>query len=751
MKKQYFAFNTTSISFKIALGFLLIFLLFGLFISQFLKGSFEQKQILKDLIVLSNTASNVYDINKEVSEVQRLASVFSQTGSKSVLDKINLLLKKLEIQINEIKLNQELSESDEVIRNLKLAFQNYDNYLSSLEERYNYRDLLLSVQLPEMLNSGTIFLKKEIIKSNKSSIQKQILYRNMLSAWLEVDLYSSQFIAKRNYSLKENVSKNIEYLRGESLKLEKVERKELITILDKFQDVFDQSIQANRIYLSLVNVLIAGASLEISKLSLDLREITIKALNLLIQKNDEKYRQLEKTSFIVFLFTIPFILFIAIFYNKNIGLELRGLALTFEQFIKGNFNADISGLKRRDEIGVLARAAEEFRNVSREAEKSKNEALKLSKIKSEFLANMSHEIRTPLNGIIGMVNLIKEDELDTKHMEMIQTIDSCGENLLTILNDILDYSKIEAQKIDIENKPFLMRETIDDIYYLFKQTAKEKNLSLKLIVDDEINELNVMGDSTRLKQVLSNLVSNAIKFTQKGEVLIEVKLLQRKSEGSVVKFSIIDTGAGISASQIDNLFSPFTQADASITRRFGGTGLGLSISKNLVNLLGGELNVESEVGKCSSFNFSLTLKESIIEKDIKIKIDDSPKLFEKLKVLLVEDNIVNVKVATMMLKRYGIDCELASNGEIAVEKIKNGQQYDLIFMDIQMPVMDGITATKLIRSLPNGINIPIIAMTANAFDDDREKCLNAGMNDFLTKPLKKDLLELVLGKIIAKN
>ena len=400
---------------------------------------------------------------------------------------------------------------------------------------------------------------------------------------------------------------------------------------------------------------------------------------------------------------------------------------------------------------IVEARTRELATVNRELTRQKEQAECATKAKSQFLASMSHEIRTPLNGILGFTHLLRQSATEPGQVERLKKVSTAGEHLLAVINDILDFARIESGELTLEARNVDLRGITSNVLSMITEQAKAKGIELR--VEQGVLPKCVRGDATRLTQALLNLAGNAVKFTERGTVTLRTSVASRTQDAVTVRFDVTDTGIGIAPNEMPRLFEPFQQADTSTTRRFGGTGLGLSITRRLAELMGGEAGAESTPGSGSHFWFTAALRVDATSRSPRYRTSNLvvaaqriAQEFSESRVLLVEDDTLNQEVGKALLHHAGLVVDVAGDGATAIERLQaaSPDTYAVVLMDMQMPRMDGLEATYRIRAIPEFARLPIIAMTANAFGEDRERCRAAGMNDFVSKPIEPEVLYATL-------
>ena len=425
------------------------------------------------------------------------------------------------------------------------------------------------------------------------------------------------------------------------------------------------------------------------------------------------------------------------------------------EYLGESFNRMITALAAsQEEIRQYRELLEErIRQRTQELEKAMHGALAASQAKSEFLANISHELRTPMNGLLGMLDLVLDSPVGGEQREQVEIAQRCAYSLLDLLNDILDLSKIEAGRMILEKVPFDLRSVAEDCVRAQGAKAQQKGIELRYEYSGDLT--HVTGDPLRLRQIVANLLSNAIKFTEKGWVSVRQSVSAEADGKLTMVLDVADTGSGIPAEKVPLIFEKFTQADSSISRKYGGTGLGLAITKRLVELQGGQIRVESRVGRGSTFTVEIPFEtapasEPAVEPPLEQRT--AVPATKQARLLLVEDNAVNQRVVLAMLRKKNYAIDVANNGQEALDKLQRATEpYNLILMDVQMPVLDGLETTKAIRRNNAWDNLPIIAMTAHAMIGDRERCLQAGMNAYVSKPVQQAGLIAVIEQYLASG
>lgn len=699
---------------------------------------------------------NIYfDLGKHDIAKQYYEKVISMPDEKDViiakavaLNNIGLIYRDAKDYTNALKKFEEALEIRRKADDKNLIAHSY-NYIASIytslknfdeAEKYYNRSLQLYKEINYYSDMGKVMMNIGKLYFEKSEKEKSLGYRNdAVKLFLDKNKLFAAAEAMTDLAEFHKSDGNISEALNHSFRAYKIATE------NKYTSVRQQSLKLlSDLYLISNNLQEAYNYLKIFddlKDSIAQREAQRKLVNLEFSnefqrrdremssmKSENQLKQLtienqsRKNTFLLIITTAIFVLLVVIFFAFR--LQRKSLKILQDR------NKVIDENNKKIEISMKM------------LEDAKEEAEKNARIKSEFLSIMSHELRTPMNAVLGMTQVIMEENPRKDQLENLETIKISAQNLLDIINDILDYNRLESGKIFLEHKDFSLKNLMAKLFRIFSYSMKQKGLTLNYNYDSSLGE-SFIGDEIRLGEIITNLIGNAIKFTDSGAITVDIKKIGNKPNTSLIRFSVKDTGIGISQQNITNIFDSFTQEKTDTTRKYGGTGLGLSIVKKLLELMSGRIFVESKVGEGSKFYFEIELENSDKKFEQVIKEPESaPNKINLSKILIVEDNTVNQLVMKKMLKNTGIEIDIADNGKIGFEKVLQNK-YDLVFMDLLMPEMDGYEATREIRNFNK--DIPIVALTADVMKGVEAKTKEAGMNNYLTKPVKKDELLKILS------
>lgn len=720
----------------------------------------QLSQNFQDFTKTSEFANKNITLAKEVEMLKGSVQKFTYTGLESALEDANALYAKIKMHLDDNNAPEELPAAKSFAL-IKTHLEKYFLTFKELEKQINTQKKLKKQQ-KELIEE----IRSKLAVYISGSSNEKIIMANLLADDIhnvdKTTLYYADSLENKYIKQIKHYIKTLEARIKDVIEKEKGEdkRHELTIIkqkIDEFTKITITEVQHIRSYLFLVNVVMAAESYEVLYQANLISDVSQKILEEIDVSFNSQIAKSIKTLSFTGLVSLILMIVIAIFIARSIIQPIGLLTKSFDELSKGNTDAIIPAYDVDDEVGALSKAASAFRDNNKEIHnllehtkelsenliEAKTQADSANKAKSSFLASMSHEIRTPLNAIIGFINLLAKDETDPKKSEYLRTVQNSSSSLLGVINDILDISKIEDGKLDIEAIGFDVYQLTNELIMFFQSIAESKDIRLKLNIDSSVPEY-LTSDPLRLKQVMSNLISNAVKFSpQSSEVTMDLSYKDKQ-----LYVSVKDKGIGISEEAKRRIFNAFEQAESSTTRSFGGTGLGLTISKKLVELLGGKISVEGEVGQGSVFSFYVDAPKS--EKSIDDSVEEREYKFEG-HVLVAEDNKTNQMLIKILLDEMGIDYKVVDDGKEAVQAFLD-DDFDLILMDINMPNMDGVEATQHIRKTDRDTNtVPIIALTANAMNEDVQGYLEAGMNGYVSKPIDSALLAKELLRFLKET
>ena len=709
----------------------------------------------------------VVKLERDVIALQSHAVAFIDDANKNNIAKFKTYLDQANIHLGQLTLNtlDKTPEYKNMLTRLSEHLKNYETTFEKVVINRQKREQIYSSGFKQPIEE---LQKKVMALESLSNEDKKILYNDILLTISNLKHAAVSYLYKPNFDEAQNVKQNLEFLHT------KINRMSAIndSLLDKtinLKKTHNQLILLTRSYTYSVNVVLTGIENELLYLTNKIKSAEEEKLNLVkSQFNSELTKKTKQSSLFTFLILI-IILLLCYFIVAFVIKPLSQLTLLLNSMNEGEPITLKNKHTKLSEIASVLKAAntlylkseetkqllDETRalNVKMEAMNTEltqaiEETNKANKTKIDFVANMSHELRTPMNGILGMLQLLQSSEMPAKQEQYAKKAFSSAQSLLQVLNNILDFSKLDSNNVKLEKIPFTLDTIVSNVEDLFSINAQQKGLVLNCVVHAD-RHMTLLGAPIQLNQIINNCIGNAIKFTDKGEVSLTIEVIFQKENKVQLRFSISDTGIGMTQTQSDRVFESFAQGDSSTTRKYGGTGLGLTISKQLTKLLGGDLQVKSELGKGSEFLFTLpfTIAEQRAAQTNNKKAPlpatvDLPKL-AAYQALVVDDNKLNQEITSAMLSKFDLNTTIANDGRDAIDKV-SAQHFDIVFMDIQMPHMDGLEATKQLRA--KGYNMPIIALSAAVEPRDKKAAADAGMDDFLVKPIVFDALYESLDK-----
>ena len=741
--------------------------------------SYLFNHLQKSLTSLQNIQNNaisqseaVVKLERDVMALQSHAVAFIDKANKNNITKFKTYLDQANIHLEQLKLNT-LDKTPEYRNMLARLSEHLANYETTFEKVVVNRQKREQIYLSGFKLPIEELQQKVMALESVSNNDKKILYNDILLTIGNLKHAAVSYLYKPNFDEAQNVKQNLAFLHT------KINRTTAInnSLLDKtinLKKTHNQLILLTRSYTYSVNVVLTGIENELLYLTNKIKSAEEKKLNLVkSQFNSELTKKTKQSSLFTFLILI-IILLLCYFIVAFVIKPLSQLTLLLNSMNEGEPITLKNKHAKLSEIASVLKAAntlylkseetkqllDETRalNVKMEAMNTEltqaiEETNKANKTKIDFVANMSHELRTPMNGILGMLQLLQSSEMPAKQEQYAKKAFSSAQSLLQVLNNILDFSKLDSDNVKLEKIPFTLDTIVSNVQDLFSINAQQKGLALNCVVHAD-RHMTLLGAPIQLNQIINNCIGNAIKFTDDGEVSLTIEVIFQKENEIQLRFSISDTGIGMTQTQSDRVFESFAQGDSSTTRKYGGTGLGLTISKQLTKLLGGDLQVKSKLGKGSEFLFTLpfTIAEQRAahtnNKNAPLPATvDLPKL-AAYKALVVDDNKLNQEITSAMLSKFDLNTTIANDGLDAIDKV-SAQHFDIVFMDIQMPNMDGLEATKELRA--KGYNMPIIALSAAVEPRDRKAAADAGMDNFLVKPIVFNSLCESLNKHLRKE